>query len=441
MNFRYGLDDRPPLWESVLIGLQWCAIIVPWIIILGKIAGGFHFESAGDRTVYLQKLFFIAAVFVLAQVLAGHRLPLVFGPSTVILIGIVSSQGFGAETIYTSSLIGGVLLTACAVTGFFGTLQRLFTPRVVAVVLLLIAFCLMPTVLRLITETRAAVPVKANLLFALVLALSMMTLHRFLEGIGRSVIIVSAMFAGALIYFMIFPEAFDRGAMEGAAPLASFFTNLTTSFSLDVGLTLSFVICFIALSINDLGSIQSMNALAAPPDMAGRVDRGILVTGIANIASSFLGVIGQVNYSLSLGVVLSSGCLSRWTLIPAAAILLALAFSPLAIAFLGNVPAVVIGASLIYVLSTQVAAGLMVLFGAARKVELQDGLVVGMPVLVAVVVAFLPADAVSTFPPLIRPVAGNSFVMGVLAVLFLEHILFRQAARPASTKEGAGQSS
>ena len=110
----------------------------------------------------------------------------------------------------------------------------------------------------------------------------------------------------------------------------------------------------------------------------------------------------------------------------------------LAIAFLGNVPAVVIGASLIYVLSTQVAAGLMVLFGGARKLELQDGLVVGMPLLVAVIVAFLPAAAVSTFPALIRPVAGNSFVMGVLAVLFLEHILFRNAARPASTKERAG---
>jgi xanthine/uracil permease len=167
--------------------------------------------------------------------------------------------------------------------------------------------------------------------------------------------------------------------------------------------------------------------------MARRIDRGILVTGLANVVSSFLGVIGQVNYSLSLGVVLSSGCLSRWTLVPAAAILLALAYSPLAIAFLGNVPAVVIGASLIYVLSTQVAAGLMVLFGAARKLELQDGLVVGMPLLVAVIVAFLPAAVVSTFPPLIRPVAGNSFVMGVLAVLFLEHILFSQAV---STKEG-----
>jgi len=429
MNFRYGLDDRPPLWESLLIGLQWCAIIVPWIIILGKIAGGFHFESAGDRTVYLQKLFFIAAVFVVVEVLAGHRLPLVFGPSTVILIGVISSQGFGTQTIYTAVLIGGALLTACAVTGFFGTLQRFFTPRVVSVVLLLIAFCLMPTVLRLVMEVKADVPVKANLLFAGLLALSMMTLHRFLEGIGRSTLIVSAMFAGTVIYFMIFPGTLDGSALHGAAPLASFLTNLTTSFSFDAGLILSFIVCYVALSINDLGSIQSMNALVAPPDMARRVDRGILFTGLGNIASGLLGVIGQVNYSLSLGVVLSSGCLSRWTLIPAAAILLAIAFSPLAIAFLGNVPPVVIGATLVYVLSTQVAAGLMVLFGAARKLELRDGLVVGMPLLAAILVAFLPPPVIQSFPELIRPVAGNSFVVGVLAVLFLEHVLFRDAGK------------
>jgi len=396
---------------------------------LGKIAGVFHCESANEQTVYFQKLFFVAAVFVVIEVLAGHRLPLIFGPSTVILIGIISSQGFTTDTIYTAVMIGGALLTACAVTGFFGALQKLFTPRVVSVVLLLIAFCLMPTVLRLITETRADVSVNANLIFALVLAVIMMTLHRLLTGIGRSLIIVSTMFAGTAIHFLIFPGSFDHGALQGTAPLALFFTNLTTSFSFDAGLILSFIVCYIALSINDLGSIQSMNAIVSPPDMARRVDRGILVTGVANIASGFLGVIGQVNYSLSLGVVLSSGCLSRWTLIPTALILLLFAFSPLAIALMGTVPPLVIGAVLFYVLSTQVAAGLMVLFGAAKKLELRDGLVVGMPLLLSIVVAFLPGNIVSSFPHLIRPVAGNSFVMGVLAVLFFEHVLFRVAGR------------
>jgi xanthine/uracil permease len=426
MEFRYGLDDHPPLWESLLIGLQWCAILIPWIIILGKIAGVFHFETTGERTVYIQKLFFIAAVFILIEVLAGHRLPVVIGPSTAVLIGIISSQGFGTGTIYTAVLIGGLLLTAAAMAGFFGALQRLFTPRVISVVLLLITFCLMPTVLRLVTETKGGVPVKANLLFALVLALSMMTLHRLLRGIGRSLLIVSAMFAASMIHFLIFPGSFDGDALWEAAPVAAFFTNLTTSFSFDPGLILSFIVCYIALAINDLGSLQSLNAIAAPPDMAKRVDRGILVTGLANIASGILGVISQVNYSLSLGVALSSACLSRWTLIPAAILLLAIAFSPMTIALLGNVPPVVIGGTLIYVLSTQVAGGLTVLFGAIEKLELEDCLVVGMPLILAIIVAFLPLPVIQSFPVLIRPIAGNSFVVGVIAVLFLEHLLFKR---------------
>ena len=426
MKFRYSLDDRPPLWESVLIGLQWCAIVIPWIIIFGKIAGAFHFETDSERTVYLQKLFFAAALFTLIEVLAGHQLPLVFGPSAIILIGIIGSKGFDTATIYTATLVASVLLTACAITGFFGTLQKLFTPRVVSVVLLLISFCLIPTVIRLVTDVTVGGPVRSNLLFALVMALSMITLHRFLKGVGRSTLIVSIMFAATLLYFAIFPGSFDGAAMREAAPVAPFFTNLTTTFSFDAGLTLSFIIFYIALSINDLGSIQSMNALALPPDMARRIDRGILITGVGNLLTSFLGVIGLVNYSLSLGVVLSSGCLSRWTLIPAAMILLAVSFSPMIIALLGNVPPVVIGSALVYILTTQIAGGLTFLIGSTKQLEFDDFLVLGMPLILAIVVAFLPPKAIESLPTLIRPVVGNSFVMGVIAVIFLEHVVFRR---------------
>jgi xanthine/uracil permease len=426
MTFRYGLDDRPPLWESILVGLQWCALLVPWIIIFGKVAAGFHFGAGDGETVYLQKLFFIAAVLLLIEVLAGHRLPLLFGPSAVVLIGIITSHGFDTASIYTSVLAGSLLLTACAVSGFFGALRRLFTTRVVVVVLLLVTFCMMPTVIRLVTDTTAGVPVTANLLFALSLLLAMMALHRLLSGVGRSTLIVTGMFTAAVVYFFIFPETFHTEAIGKAAPLASFFSGLTTRLAFDAGLILSFIVCYIALAINDLGSIQSMNALADPPDAEKRIDRGVVITGFGNLAAGFLGVIGQVNYSLSLGVVLASGSLSRWTLIPAAAILLGIGFSPKAIAFLGNVPPAVIGGVLAYILSTQVAGGLTVLFGAPDRPEFNDLLVVGMPLILAVAVAFLPEPAVASLPRLIRPIAGNSFAMGVLAVLLLEHVVFRK---------------
>lgn len=71
------------------------------------------------------------------------------------------------------------------------------------------------------------------------------------------------------------------------------------------------------------------------------------------------------------------------------------------------------------------AGGLTVLFESVEKLELEDCLVVGMPVILAIIVAFLPLPVIQSFPALIRPVAGNSFVVGVIAVLFLEHVLFK----------------
>ncbi len=84
------------------------------------------------------------------------------------------------------------------------------------------------------------------------------------------------------------------------------------------------------------------------------------------------------------------------------------------------------GWTLIYVISTQAAAGLTALFGAAAKLELDDCIVVGMPLILVTIVAFLPFPVIQSFPVLIRPVAGNGFVMGVISALFLEHELFRR---------------
>ena len=68
----------------------------------------------------------------------------------MLLIGILASQGSTPEAIYSSILIGGLILTLLAVSGVFARLQSLFTPRVVAVILLLVAFTMMPTIIQLI---------------------------------------------------------------------------------------------------------------------------------------------------------------------------------------------------------------------------------------------------------------------------------------------------
>jgi len=60
-----------------------------------------------------------------------------------------------------------------------------------------------------------------------------------------------------------------------------------------------------------------------------------------------------------------------------------------------------------------------------EKLEIEGCLVVGMPLILAIIIAFLPFPVIQSFPALLRPVAGNSFVVGVISVLFLEHVLFK----------------
>ena len=140
MQLEYSLDQKVPFLKSILFGVQWAALLVSTVIILGKVVVSIHFPDGSGMITYLQKLLFISAITMFCQIYWGHRLPLIPGPSAVLLIGVIASQGFDMSTIYTSILIGGLFITILALSGLFGFFQRLFTNNVVSVVLLLIAF-------------------------------------------------------------------------------------------------------------------------------------------------------------------------------------------------------------------------------------------------------------------------------------------------------------
>jgi len=60
-----------------------------------------------------------------------------------------------------------------------------------------------------------------------------------------------------------------------------------------------------------------------------------------------------------------------------------------------------------------------------RALETFDGgLIVGIPLLLGTLVAFLPAEAVAGLPAVLRPVLANGFVVGIVTVLGLEHLVY-----------------
>lgn len=426
MEFKHQLDEWPPFLELILLGLQWFTVSIPGIIIVGHVAGALSHSGITVQTVYLQKLSFMVAVSLFAQIVWGHRLPLILGPSTVLLIGVIASSSIDPNAVYTSIMAGGIVLAVLSFSGLFGHIQRLFTSRVIALVLVLIAFTLMPTITALISAPHREIPSFANVIFAISLTTGMFFSYRFVSSLWRSTIILWAMIAGSILYHLIFPKALDVAAIANERIAGLFLHDLTTKWSLQPGVLVSFLFCFFALSMNDLGSIQSMKEVLNPTNLPRRISRGITFTGLSNVLAGFLGIVGPVNFSLSPGVIAATRSASRFTLIPASILLCLLSFSPLMMSLLGNIPPAVIGSSLIYILYFQVAVGKNIAFRSKADFSFENVLVLGLPALVGTIIAFLPSSSLYMLPVTLRPIIGNGFVMGILSVLVMEHLIFRK---------------
>ncbi len=424
MDLKYKLEDTPPLGQNILFGIQWLAVSLPGIIIMGKLLGAMQGSTAFE-ILYLQKLFAVIGFSLLIQLFWGHRLPVVVGPSTVLLIGILASQGRSANSIYTSLIVCGLLLFLLAISGVFARLQALFTPRVVAVILLLVAFTITPTIINLISTGQGPWPM-IHLGFAFIFIMLMFVGQRFLQGLWKSTLILWAMLVGTLAYLVINP-VWNAG-LAGDLPVIAVFTqNLNSSLSFDPALLIAFLLCYLGLAINDLGSIQAVGSVLKAPNMAQRLNRGIAATGLANALAGFMGVIGPVNFSFSPGVIASTGCAARKSLVPTGMALIILACLPRGLFYLSFIPSVVIGCILLYIMCTQVASGLLLALDALGESRFDNALLIGLPILTGIIIAFLPPTVVTTFPASLRPILSNGFVVGVLCSLLLEHIIMKPA--------------
>jgi xanthine/uracil permease len=412
MELRYGLEDRPPAGETALLALQWLAVSLPFVVIVGTVAAG------DGGTVYLQKAAFVSALMLLGQYFLGHRLTLVAGPSTALLLGILGSR-HSPDAAYTAAAACGLLLAALSAAGLFGALRGMFTSRVVSAVLLLIALTMAPSIGRLLAGGEGGTA-GGRLGFSALFVLALFAAHRFSPPGLRSFLVVAGMAAGSAAWLGIFGAGGGRPALPA---FASFFSGFPRPVP-DPGAMLSFLFCHLALALNEIGSIQAVTPLLRPEGMDGRIRRGMTVAGAVSAVSGFLGVIGPVDYSLSPGIIAAGGCGARRPLLLTTAMLLAASLSPAVLGVAAAIPRPVIGGLLVYAMSIQMAAGLKAAYDGGRF-DFDDALVIGCPVLAGTVVSLLPPEATAAVPALLRPVAGNGFVVGVVLVLALERLYGR----------------
>lgn len=417
MDLSYKLDDKPPLKYVFLYGLQWFVVAIPIIVILGRVTSEFYSFSAQSQTIYMQRLVFIMGITILVQVLLGHGLPMVAGPSSALLVGLTAGLGASTEAAYSAIMVGGGCVFIFGITGAFKYLKQFFTHRIVTTIVFLIAASLLPTVVRLVLWSGKAA--FFGLIFSLAVILVTVVLHQWLRGVGRSTVIIWVMMGASLIFYSFFPIPREAGYEPTVFSLAFLWSHYQP-FRFDFGVYVSFFFCFFALTANEVGSVQSVIELVDSWQAKNRVSRSLAVTGLANLLSGIFGVLGPVNYSLSPGVISSSRCASRYPLIVTAALLLILSFSPATISRINLLPGPVIGAILAYLIGAQAMAGVDLWRRGKEEIDFDGGLKVTIPVIIAAIVSFVPAHFLMGVPPALRPIVQNGFVCGLLSSFILE---------------------
>jgi uracil permease len=423
-QFIFGIDDRPPLRYALLYGLQWAVIIFPALIVVSHLSGRALQLTGAQEVRYFQLVLLSSGLMTALQCLAGHRYPLLDGPSTALLLTFITLAPRGIETIQGGTVAGGVILVVLVLWGKLDRVVEIATPNVVGVILMLIAFTLLPHLIRSMTGMSAARPEGEGLILIISLFLVVLSaaLSHWLSGFARTVSLLLGIGAGTTLFGIMGRMECSRIAAAGWLSPPGFWTPVKLGF--DWTAVAAFAIAYLAVVVNSLGSLHGIAKLTEPRRLPESISRGVLLNGLGGIGCGLLGLVGLVSYSMSPGVILANRVASRFAVAWCGAILIVAAFVPKLAAALALVPPPVVGAALCSAMGAQVGAGLAVVTSGMPSIR--DYFVVGLPLLIGTMVSFLPEPFMAVVNPSIRIFLGNGLIVGIFLVLILEHLVMRK---------------
>jgi uracil permease len=422
-RYIYDIDENPPLRYAVVYGLQWTVIMFPALIIVVNLAGGALGLDIGGKVRFLQLTLLASGIFTFAQSLWGHRYPLIDGPATALLLTFLVAAPQGLDVIQGGEILGGAMLVGVALTGALNKALRLITPNVVGVILMLIAFTLLPYLTQTMSGANPAHPEGEALVLSvsLFLVVGMAALAYRLKGFLKTIALLIGIVIGTGLFYLM-------GRMEGREVLTAAWVSTPGRI---VGLAPSFywpavaafAAAYLAVIVNSLGSIQGVASITTSDRISPAIRRGVLLNGVAGALCGLFGIVGLVTYSLGPGVILANRVASRFAVTHCGVILVVAAFVPKLAALLAVIPAPVVGAALCVAMGGQVGAGLAII--TEKGLTNRDYFVVGLPVIIGTIIGYLPKDLLAPLPTAVQVFFGNGLIAGIFLVLLLEHAVLR----------------
>ena len=420
ISIEYGIEEKPPLLKSILLGLQHVSVmIVPSTAVAFIVAGAAGFGD-GDTTFLVQMAILFAGVATLVQAYTvgpvGAKLPIVMGTSFA-FVGAMSSIGAssGLDVVF-----GSILIAAFVVPFLLGwqfkRLESFFPPLVTGLIVIIIGLYLIPVGMEYSAGGVGAENFGSmqNLgLAALVLTIAVL-FNLLLTGIWRVLSIIVAISVGYTVAVAIgvvdFAPVYD--AAWFAVPTPGRF-----GFSFEAIPLITFLFLFLVSGMETIGDMSGITAAEGRNPTETEFRGGIFADGFISAIGAVFGSFPQTSFSQNVGIINFTGVMSRHIVGIGGLILVGLGLVPKFGAIVTTIPSAVFGGAVLVMVGMVAASGMRLLF---LNIEMnrRNMVIIAVSLGLGLGVTSVP-DALSGLPAGAQTLFGEPVIMTGLGALLL----------------------
>jgi NCS2 family nucleobase:cation symporter-2 len=418
----YKIEDRPPLFTSVVLGLQHVFAAFGGIVAVPLIVGGALGLPMEDRAFLVSCALFMAGVTTFIQAFGlgpvGARLPCVMGTDfTFVGPSIAVGKSMGLAAVFGATLLGGFL--EVILSRFVPFLRRLFPPIVTGTVVALIGLTLIPVSVDWAAGGLGAEDYGSlsNLAVAILVACVVLLLNRLKNRfISPAAVLIGIGFG----YVISLPLGLLDFSPVREAKFVAMPMPMRWGFRFSLAALIPFLIAYLVTTIETVGDLLAIGVASGEKPDNRKLAAGILADGVGSMLAPLFNATANTSFSQNVGIIPLTGVASRYVVMIAAVILVILGIFPKVGALVAVMPNPVLGGAAFIMFGMVAAAGIKMI--ARAQLGTRNLVILAVSLGLGLGVTMRPA-VLSGLPENLKILFQSGIVTGTIAALLLNLVL------------------
>lgn len=423
------MRQRIPAPTTWFAAIQWLGFMFANTVVIPlSIGSAFHLSPA-QISGAMARSFIVTGIACILQASIGHRLPLMEGQSGLwwgVMLSL-ANIGLAAGTplpiiggsLAVGMMIGGVGIALAGVFSLHKFLNKLFTPVVMAVLLLLLSSQLIDIFFRGMMHIGPSgeinVPI-ASLSIGLVILVGGITI--FSRGLAGNFSILIGLTTGWIAFVTLFGQS--------AAPVVPSFSSIGQTFilgrpAMQFGIVLATVLTALINTTNSIATLRAAEPLFEISVNNNQYRRSFLLTGLYTIVAGIFSLVPYAPYTSSIGFLRTTRLFERSPYFIGAGLFTVLGLVPPLAGFFSTLP-ISVGDAVLFVAYLQ-------LFGSAlQNIEgirftFRSIFRMALPTLSGLAVLATPSHAFASVPGFAQSIVANGLLVGIAISVLMENLI------------------